>query len=175
MTEKMYIPATVDSVDLEANKGKFKGVALTYTTLKNKKQIDDFIFHSMVSKNEALKSVLKSLKPGDTIKVHKEKNAKGFMNTVAIYTNTATSGAGRTLGAGGADFNTRAARGQALNLAVSVAVAEGKHADDKFILSQVARFLKLGSLVQEGPASEATKEASAESASDDLADLFDEI
>ena len=48
------------------------------------------------------------------------------------------------------DFNTRAARGQALNLAVSVAIADGKHADDSYILGQVARFIVLGAQVQAG-------------------------
>ena len=48
------------------------------------------------------------------------------------------------------DYSTRAAKGQALNLAVSIAIAEKKHMDDNYILAQVDRFLELGEKVQIG-------------------------
>jgi len=48
------------------------------------------------------------------------------------------------------DYNDRAAKGQALNLAVSFAIAEGKQNDDAYILSLVPRMIKLGEAVQNG-------------------------
>jgi len=48
------------------------------------------------------------------------------------------------------DYNDRAAKGQALNLAVTFAIAEGKQDDDAYILSLVPRMIKLGESVQNG-------------------------
>jgi hypothetical protein len=46
------------------------------------------------------------------------------------------------------DYNERAAKGQALNLAFQVAIANGKVDDDAYILSLIPRMLKLGEAVQ---------------------------
>lgn len=51
------------------------------------------------------------------------------------------------------DYNDRAAKGQALNLAMQVAIAEGKVGDDNYILSLVPRMLALGEAVQSGATS----------------------
>lgn len=48
------------------------------------------------------------------------------------------------------DYNDRAAKGQALNLAMTVAIAQGKFDDDAYILSLVPRMIKLGEAVQNG-------------------------
>jgi len=55
------------------------------------------------------------------------------------------------------DYNERAAKGQALNLAMSVAIAEGKQNDLRFILQQVARFLELSNTIQKTSAHELHK------------------
>lgn len=46
------------------------------------------------------------------------------------------------------DFNTRAARGQALNLAMQIAIAEGKAHDHDYVLSLIPNLLKLSESVQ---------------------------
>jgi len=46
------------------------------------------------------------------------------------------------------DFSTRAARGQAYNLAVSTAIAEGRAHDNKFIMEQFLRHLDMAALLQ---------------------------
>lgn len=46
------------------------------------------------------------------------------------------------------NFNDRAAKGQALNLAVLVAIKEGKVDNDRFIIKQVGRFLSLSNRIQ---------------------------
>lgn len=46
------------------------------------------------------------------------------------------------------DYNIRAAKGQAFNLAVNQAVAEGKQKDTKYIYSLFIRYYELGQLIQ---------------------------
>lgn len=46
------------------------------------------------------------------------------------------------------DFNQRAAKGQAINIAFSIAVAEGKQNDNKFIIEQYLRVLQFAALLQ---------------------------
>jgi hypothetical protein len=46
------------------------------------------------------------------------------------------------------DFSQRAAKGQAYNLAVSTAIAEGKQHDNEFIVKQFLRHLQFASFVQ---------------------------
>lgn len=48
------------------------------------------------------------------------------------------------------DYNLRAAKGQAFNLAVHQAISEGKAGDNKFIFSAYTRFYNLGQLLQSG-------------------------
>ncbi len=45
--------------------------------------------------------------------------------------------------------NTRAARGQAVNLAVQDAIAQGKQEDTKYICSKFLHYYKLAALLQE--------------------------
>lgn len=47
------------------------------------------------------------------------------------------------------DYNTRAARGQALNLAVQEAISLGKTEDTRYILKRFVHYLNLSSLVQD--------------------------
>ena len=58
------------------------------------------------------------------------------------------------------DYNTRAAKGQALNLAMNVAIAQGKFDDDAYILSLVPRMVKLGEAVQNDTNIESTASVS---------------
>lgn len=61
---------------------------------------------------------------------------------------------------GTTDFNTRAARGQALNLAMQLAIAQGKSDDDDYILSLIPRMLKLGAAAQKDPEPKASTDES---------------
>jgi len=58
------------------------------------------------------------------------------------------------------DYNERAAKGQALNLAVTFAIAEGKQNDDDYILSLIPRMIKLGESVQNGDYKKSTTSVS---------------
>lgn len=58
------------------------------------------------------------------------------------------------------DYNDRAAKGQALNLAMQVAIAEGRASDDNYILSLIPRMIKLGEAVQSGETSVTTDSSS---------------
>lgn len=55
-------------------------------------------------------------------------------------------------GGPGVGYEDKVRKGQALNLAVAVAVSEGKQLDNKFIIQQVARFLKLSTTIQNSSA-----------------------
>jgi hypothetical protein len=46
------------------------------------------------------------------------------------------------------DFSQRAAKGQAYNLAVSTAIADGKQHDNEYIVAQFLRHLAFAQLVQ---------------------------
>lgn len=46
------------------------------------------------------------------------------------------------------DFNQRAAKGQAINLAISTAIAENKQHDNKYIIEQYLRYLQFANMVQ---------------------------
>ena len=46
------------------------------------------------------------------------------------------------------NFSQRAARGQAYNLAVSTAIADGKHKDLEYVFRQYLRHLKIADLLQ---------------------------
>jgi hypothetical protein len=54
-------------------------------------------------------------------------------------------------------YEDKVRKGQALNLAVAVAVAEGKQLEDKFIIQQTARFLKLSTVIQNNSIEEIIK------------------
>lgn len=55
------------------------------------------------------------------------------------------------------DFSQRAAKGQAYNLAVLTAIADGKHNDNEHITKQFLRHLKFAALLQKAdPAQLAT-------------------
>lgn len=91
--------------------------------------------------------VLKSLKEGDiiTLEVEQPEGTK-FRNLMGV-----TKGEKKQFAkAASGDYNDRAAKGQALNLAMQVAIAEGQAHDDEYILSLVPRMLKLGEEVQNG-------------------------
>jgi len=91
--------------------------------------------------------VLKSLKEGDiiTLEVEQPEGTK-FRNLMDV-----TKGEKKKFAkAASGDYNDRAAKGQALNLAMQVAIAEGRAHDDEYILSLIPRMLKLGEEVQNG-------------------------
>lgn len=46
------------------------------------------------------------------------------------------------------DFSTRAAKGQAYNLAVATAIADGKQHDNEYIVKQYYRHYKFAALLQ---------------------------
>ena len=46
------------------------------------------------------------------------------------------------------DFSQRAAKGQAYNLAVSTAIADGKQHDNEYIVKQFLRHMQFASLLQ---------------------------
>lgn len=46
------------------------------------------------------------------------------------------------------DFSQRAAKGQAYNLAISTAIADGKQHDNEYILAQYFRHLRFAAILQ---------------------------
>ena len=97
---------------------------------------------------------LKSLAEGEaiTLKVEQPEGTK-FRNLIGV-----TRGVDKNVQkthkkfakASSNDYNDRAAKGQALNLAMQVAVVEGRHHDTDYIMSLVPKMLKLGEDVQNG-------------------------
>lgn len=113
---------------------------------------------------------IKSLRVGDEVTLNVTLNQVGertYRNLVGVQAGhvaiTKTLGAKTyasrhthnisTTASSKGDYNDRAAKGQALNLALQVAMAEGKHHDDDYILSLIPRMLKLGEAVQGGETS----------------------
>ena len=110
------------------------------------------------------KNVLTSLREGDpiTLELTVNGNYKNLAGVIAghienpnkiPFGNAATSSGGSTTPSFGkpkTDYNERAAKGQALNLAFNVAISEGRGNDDNYILSLVPRMLALGEAVQNG-------------------------
>jgi hypothetical protein len=110
------------------------------------------------------KNVLTSLREGDAITLEltingQYKNLAGVIaghieNPNRVPTKIATNLVGERTPmpgvrkSGGNDYNERAAKGQALNLAMNKAIAEGRGDDDAYILSQIPRMLKLGEAAQ---------------------------
>ena len=106
------------------------------------------------------KNVITSLRPGDAITLEltfngQFKNLAGVIaghveNPNRVPMKGAESGGTPSFGVkkSGNDYNERAARGQALNLAMTVAIAEGRGADDAYILSLLPRMLNLGEQAQ---------------------------
>ena len=110
-------------------------------------------------------NTLKQLREGDdvTLKVTvNEVGGKKYRNLVGVelghVAQPKKAGGGFSGGGGNSnfgkqaktDYNDRAAKGQALNLAMTVAIAQGKFDDDAYILSLVPRMIKLGEAVQNG-------------------------
>jgi hypothetical protein len=107
------------------------------------------------------KNVLTSLREGDAATLEltingQYKNLAGVIaghveNPNRVPMKGATSSGTPSFGvkkSGGNDYNERAAKGQALNLAMTVAIAQGKFDDDAYILSLIPRMLKLGEAAQ---------------------------
>jgi hypothetical protein len=46
------------------------------------------------------------------------------------------------------DYSQRAAKGQAINLAIQTAIADGKHHDNEYITRQFLRYLQFASVLQ---------------------------
>ena len=107
---------------------------------------------------KASAEVIKAMAEGDDITLKVTLNKKGektYRNLVGVekgiqaqpkfqksrsFTKTDNKG----------DYNDRAAKGQALNLAFQLAAAQGRAEDDAYILSLVPRMLTLGEKVQNG-------------------------
>lgn len=104
-------------------------------------------------------SALTSLREGDAVTLKVVLNGK-FRNLVGVQAghvdtphrspSTSRVSSGSFSPAPKTDYNERAAKGQALNLAMTVAISEGKATDDSYILSLVPRMLALGEAVQNG-------------------------
>lgn len=107
------------------------------------------------------KNVLTSLREGDAITLELTINGqyKNLAGVIAGHVENpnlitkASSGGSSTPSfgvkkSGGNDYNERAAKGQALNLAFQVAIAQGRVDDDAYILSLLPRMLKLGEAAQ---------------------------
>ena len=137
----------------DETKGSYSGTIIHGTTVKSGKDYTVRLSAKALGFNKALATKVKSLKPSEIVALLY--TTKGNFSNLSDIVEADSPAAARsavanTTTTGGTDFNTRAARGQALNLAVSVAVASGKHMDDKFIMGQIDRFLKLGEAVQAG-------------------------
>lgn len=103
--------------------------------------------------NSEIIDTMKSLTEGETITLHVEqpegtkfRNLTGVTRGVVKATKKTSSSTKPT----NTDYNDRAAKGQALNLAMKVAISEGKAHDDSYILSLIPRMMKLGEGVQNG-------------------------
>ena len=105
------------------------------------------------------KNVLQSLREGDliTLELTVNGNYKNLAGVIAghidnpnLITKAGQNNSNQSFAkASKSDYNERAAKGQALNLAFQVAIAEGKQNDDAYILSLIPRMLKLGEVVQD--------------------------
>lgn len=65
------------------------------------------------------------------------------------------------------DYSQRAARGQAYNLAVLTAIADGKHQDRKYVLKEYLRHLAMAELLQKAPHETLKQLANGEAPSND--------
>ena len=116
-------------------------------------------------------NVLKQLREGDdvTLKVTvNESGGKKYRNLVGVelghvaqtkqpFSGGASTGTNNNYGkVAKTDYNDRAAKGQALNLAMTVSIAQGKFDDDAYIMSLIPRMIKLGEAVQNGTNIEST-------------------
>lgn len=161
MTDNMIIPVEIVDVNPHAKinfngkAGHYTGTVIKYTTLKSGKSMEERVSDKTLSIKTELADKIKGLAAGDKVTLIKEKQGN-FLNLVDIQevrekrTHSATVSKTETTD----NFSQRAARGQALNLAVALAVSKGKGDDDAFILSQVDRFLALGEKVQKGDSSD---------------------
>lgn len=95
-------------------------------------------------------STIKSLTEGETITLtltaKEGKDGKTYRNLTNVEKGTKVNSKATK----NTDYNDRAARGQALNLAMQVAIAEGRAHDDEYILSLIPRMTALGETVQGG-------------------------
>jgi hypothetical protein len=110
------------------------------------------------------KNVLTSLREGDpiTLELTVNGNYKNLAGVIAGHIDNPNKvpygdAAKKTTGGGQSfakvaktDYNERAAKGQALNLAMTAAISQGRGADDNYILSLIPRMLALGEAVQNG-------------------------
>lgn len=103
--------------------------------------------------NSEIIDTMKSLTEGETVTLHVEqpdgtkfRNLTGVTRGIVKAARKPSSFTKTT----NTDYNDRAAKGQALNLAMQVAISEGKAHDDNYILSLIPRMIKLGEGVQNG-------------------------
>lgn len=135
------------SKELSADK---KRLIVTFQPTSGKLAGKDVVRSSFVSALDSeVITTIKSLKEGDPITIDIAINKVGdktYRNLVAIrngHEQTVTSSK-KT----GGDYNDRAAKGQALNLAMQIAIAEGKQHDTDYILSLIPAMISLGETVQ---------------------------
>lgn len=127
-----------------------KRLIITFQPISGKLAGKDVVRANFVSAldSEVIKTV-KSLKEGDPITLDiiiKKVGGNTHRNFIAVrngHEQTVTSSK-KT----GGDYNDRAAKGQALNLAMQIAIAEGKQHDTDYILSLVPTMISLGETVQ---------------------------
>jgi len=132
--------------------GTFKVMEIAY-----RKESGDIKFTSLVmsflEKKPDLLGKIKALKVDEKIVLVMEESGQFFtlvdIEAYVVGQTKSTNPSSEGITPKFNDFNTRAARGQALNLAVAVAIADKKHHDDNFIKLQVARFLRMGQMVQD--------------------------
>ena len=73
------------------------------------------------------------------------------------------------------DFNNRAARGQAYNLAVLTSIADGRHNDKEYVMRQFFSHLEFASILQECSNEQLSKVLSCESVLKKLDEIQREI
>lgn len=93
--------------------------------------------------NNPIIGKLKEFKAGDPVIFTLKKNAKGFNDIVGIA-KTAPSKGNKTV----VDYNTRAAIGQAFNLAMNIAIRDKREEDKEYIQSQFTRIYQLAQEAQ---------------------------
>ena len=93
-------------------------------------------------------STVKELKAGDHVTIGITLNKKGditYRNFVSVEPGLSET---KTTATKTSDYNDRAAKGQALNLAMQIAIAEGRQHDTDYILSLIPAMISLGETVQ---------------------------
>jgi hypothetical protein len=161
------------TLDKNTKNGVKKYVEIQYKPTTGPKAGEIFTRGAFADSLKNSVNTLKALREGDelTLKVTiNEVGDKKYRNLQAVVQghiaapkSAPSGGTSYSSNAGGiakGDYNTRAARGQALNLAMTVAIAEGRQSDDAYILSLVPRMIKLGEAVQNDTNIESTASVS---------------